>query len=507
MGSSYAPLTSKAESETVTADTPAAAASLSPSIISILNSCAKASTREESEAVMQRVRDILFHSPNSLSHGEQGILHGLLIREAELNGSIDTSKPTTTQAFASPSAHPTSISSGAHGALPSLPPSAGSEISQPDTKIDRVKRNSQQSQLTMVARSDKPADLHVIPADEAESVTSSRNGTPITSNSVTTSTHMRPTSVEVARDHEDDRVVGDEEMKLYIERYQARKLSQGAKQADLDRQFEFPDPFPPSREFSVRQAEVMFGNKLCEYELKEMYDTMRDKKIYYAGTTRKHIAYLKRPDFNYGYDDDRGDYKVVLRDHLAYRYEVVQTLGRGSFGQVLKCKDHKTGKWVAVKLIRNKQRFQHQALVETKILEQLVDWDPENKHHVVHIVESFYFRNHLCIAMELMSINLYELIKCNSFAGCSVRLVRRFTRQALRALILTLEHKVVHCDLKPENILLTNPRKSEIKVIDFGSSCFQDQKVYTYIQSRFYRSPEVILGTSYSMGMYFSFRL
>ena len=54
-------------------------------------------------------------------------------------------------------------------------------------------------------------------------------------------------------------------------------------------------------------------------------------------------------------------------------------------------------------------------------------------------------------------------------------------------------------DLKPENILLAHPLHSEIKVIDFGSSCFENEKVYTYIQSRFYRSPEVILGMSYGL--------
>ena len=37
--------------------------------------------------------------------------------------------------------------------------------------------------------------------------------------------------------------------------------------------------------------------------------------------------------------------------------------------------------------------------------------------------------------------------------------------------------------------------QSAIKVIDFGSSCYEHQRIYTYIQSRFYRSPEVILGT------------
>ncbi|KAG1440389.1 hypothetical protein G6F56_011945 [Rhizopus delemar] len=57
---------------------------------------------------------------------------------------------------------------------------------------------------------------------------------------------------------------------------------------------------------------------------------------------------------------------------------------------------------------------------------------------------------------------------------------------------------MIHCDLKPENILLKYPKKSTIKVIDFGSSCAEDQRLYTYIQSRFYRAPEIILQLEYT---------
>ena len=52
-----------------------------------------------------------------------------------------------------------------------------------------------------------------------------------------------------------------------------------------------------------------------------------------------------------------------------------------------------------------------------------------------------------------------------------------------------------------ENILLRPQGQSSVKVIDFGSSCYEHQRVYTYIQSRFYRSPEVILGLPYSMAI------
>lgn len=125
--------------------------------------------------------------------------------------------------------------------------------------------------------------------------------------------------------------------------------------------------------------------------------------------------------------------------------------------------------------------------------------DPQDQHSMINFTQSFYFRGHLCIATELLGINLYEFIKAHDFRGFSLRLIRSFTRQMLSCLCLLHSHRVIHCDLKPENILLAHPLHAEIKTIDFGSSCFDTEKVYTYIQSRFYRSPEVILGMEYGM--------
>ena len=47
----------------------------------------------------------------------------------------------------------------------------------------------------------------------------------------------------------------------------------------------------------------------------------------------------------------------VLHDHIAFRFEVLEVIGKGSFGQVLKCLDHKTNEMVAIKMIRNKKRY------------------------------------------------------------------------------------------------------------------------------------------------------
>ncbi|KAA1063776.1 dual specificity protein kinase yak1 [Puccinia graminis f. sp. tritici] len=188
-----------------------------------------------------------------------------------------------------------------------------------------------------------------------------------------------------------------------------------------------------------------------------------------------------------------------IRSSASHKYLILDVLGQGTFGQVVKCQDMKTHQVVAVKVVKNKQAYFSQSMMEVTILELLNNtWDPENKHHILRMKDTFIHHNHLCLVFELLSSNLYELIKQNSFRGLSTSLVRVFTNQLLDALTVLNEAHLIHCDLKPENILLTSLSSPEIKVIDFGSACHERQTVYTYIQSRFYRSPEVILGLPYS---------
>jgi dual specificity tyrosine-phosphorylation-regulated kinase 2/3/4 len=98
-----------------------------------------------------------------------------------------------------------------------------------------------------------------------------------------------------------------------------------------------------------------------------------------------------------------------------YRFEIIEKLGKGSFGQVLRCYDHKNKEYIAVKIIRNKEKFHKQGLIELKILDNLRKNDEDDKKHVVKMQEAFLFRFHLCITFEIMSINLYELLRNNSF--------------------------------------------------------------------------------------------
>ncbi|KAF3585172.1 hypothetical protein F2Q69_00031312 [Brassica cretica] len=71
------------------------------------------------------------------------------------------------------------------------------------------------------------------------------------------------------------------------------------------------------------------------------------------------------------------------------------------------------------------------------------------------------------------------------------------TIQCLEALNFLHGLGLIHCDLKPENILIKSYSRCEIKVIDLGSSCFETDHLCSYVQSRSYRAPEVILGLPY----------
>ncbi|KZP29987.1 hypothetical protein FIBSPDRAFT_1038668 [Athelia psychrophila] len=333
-----------------------------------------------------------------------------------------------------------------------------------------------------------------MPSSRSSASQSAQHGSPSSSRQSLSTPSPVPSAID------EEELAGDEEMLHYIRRQQTKKMANGASQKELDDLLSFPDPITPIE--PVSPESILEGSQiqhLSAYERKEILDF---PSVYYIGAkSKKKPATPDVTTNNFGFDDERGDYLIVNHDHLSYRYEVIDCLGKGSFGQVLQCRDHCTGQSVAIKIIRNKKRFHHQALVEIKILDNLRKWDHEEKHHVIKMTEHFYFRNHLCIAMELLSINLYELIKANGFVGFTTALIRRFTSQMLMSLQLMRHHRIVHCDLKPENILLNHPAKSALKVIDFGSSCFEHEKIYTYIQSRFYRSPEVILGMNYHMAI------
>ncbi|XP_056461526.1 dual specificity tyrosine-phosphorylation-regulated kinase 4-like [Gadus chalcogrammus] len=82
---------------------------------------------------------------------------------------------------------------------------------------------------------------------------------------------------------------------------------------------------------------------------------------------------------------------MVIKDHIAYRYEILELMGKSTFGRVLKCRDHKTQQLVAMKVIANDQRFADEAMAEVEILELLQKKDELDVANVVHMKELVHF--------------------------------------------------------------------------------------------------------------------
>ncbi|CAI2358239.1 unnamed protein product [Caenorhabditis sp. 36 PRJEB53466] len=205
--------------------------------------------------------------------------------------------------------------------------------------------------------------------------------------------------------------------------------------------------------------------------------------------------------YNNGYDDQNYDYILKNGEIFDKRYVILSDtpVGKGSFGQVTKAYDTLNKEEVAIKIIKNKKTFFDQAQIEIHLLEMTNAHDKDNKYNIVTLKGHFVHRAHLCLVFELLSYNLYDLLKNTSFRGVSLNLARKFAQQLGKTLLFlsSPELSIIHCDLKPENVLLVNAKRSQIRVIDFGSSCQTGHRIYQYIQSRFYRSPEVLLGIAY----------
>jgi dual specificity tyrosine-phosphorylation-regulated kinase 2/3/4 len=114
-------------------------------------------------------------------------------------------------------------------------------------------------------------------------------------------------------------------------------------------------------------------------------------------------------------------------------------------------------------------------MIEIKILDLLRTEEMDYKTHIIRMKEAFLFRNHLCITFEMLSVNLFDMLKSGRFKGCDVKIVKNMAIQMLIALRFMKQQSIVHCDLKPENILLKHYNKSLIKIIDFGSGCFMNE--------------------------------
>lgn len=195
------------------------------------------------------------------------------------------------------------------------------------------------------------------------------------------------------------------------------------------------------------------------------------------------------------------EFPIVVGSVIAGRYQVTEYLGSAAFSRAVQCIDLKHGHQVCIKIIRNSKDFFDQSLDEIKLLQFINAGRDPDEVHVLQLYDYFYYKEHMFLVCELLRDNLYEFAKFNRDEEAefyfTLPRIQSIARQVLTALEYLHSLNLLHCDLKPENILIKSYSRCEVKVIDFGSSCFTSDMLSSYIQSRCYRAPEVILGCKY----------
>lgn len=189
-------------------------------------------------------------------------------------------------------------------------------------------------------------------------------------------------------------------------------------------------------------------------------------------------------------------FQFVTNEHIAYRFQMLKVLGKCSFGGVIKCIDHKTGNEVAIKFLRDHHKHHRQIALENDFIQKLQKEGPE-KHHIIKLLETFSYHGYFCFVMELGTEDVYQALQAQKFVGFPMQIVQVVAKQGMEALKFMKSRGIMHCDFKPENILFMTRRRDLIKLIDYGCSSETGDMIYTYIQSRFYRAPEIVIGVDY----------
>ena len=242
---------------------------------------------------------------------------------------------------------------------------------------------------------------------------------------------------------------------------------------------------------------------LTSYEIDEVYHILNtqnelkpdfDKIYYLADSIQRNI--------NKGIRDINNYYITCMNDHILFRYRIIEDLGRGCYGKVIRCYDHKHNKDCALKIIKSDRRYTGCFEHEVKMLLHLRRWYSNSLEEkkiyspvFTNIVKSFMWRSHGVIVFNLYYADLYNA-KLGRIKGEPLKVI---ALDLLNGLEFLKYANILHLDLKPENVFLVDAYSYNVKIGDFGLSKFGNRKQTDFnVQTCWYRSPEVLLFNQYS---------
>ena len=172
---------------------------------------------------------------------------------------------------------------------------------------------------------------------------------------------------------------------------------------------------------------------------------------------------------------------------LNNKYCCLNKIGSGAFSNVYKVKNINTDKDYALKIIRDYSKYKRNAIKESEFLLKI----NKKNNNIIEFIEVFNYGTTLCFIFELYKNNLYNILKANDMKPFIIDSLYIIGISLTDGLLFLQKNQIIHCDLKPENIVTDG---TNYKIIDFGSSIYSYENTkYTYIQSRYYRSPKCVL--------------
>lgn len=288
----------------------------------------------------------------------------------------------------------------------------------------------------------------------------------------------------------------------------------------LDDTRRYDSSWRPDFPITPQEAIARYGDKIPVWE---KFEIMHYPKIYFMGLGANKTRLTTNATENFGYDyfhddEEEGHYKVVPGDHIGYRYEIIKFLGSGTFGAVVLARDwsQPMTRNVALKIMHYDENDKY--IIREMNMMKVIEKNATNRAYFSRLLATFNFRNHKCLVLELLGQSLHR----HRFGPVSdMAVFRRYAHDILMGLHYLKELNLVHADMKPGNIMFLNGKNNEsegqlLKIADFGIGCIPGNKdlfkcpAY-YVQTRYYRAPEVILGVGinpavdmFSLGVIFS---